>query len=234
MYHTPTPEHSAAIGIDPVVVTDSPSSLAASLVISIIRVDIKWRNRTPLHNRWNDSTALTAYRSIMRSNSISSISSVSSRAASAEPEETMQIFVKDLAGNSEYYTNDSICNLLTRSTSLHPQDSTIDLSRQPSITTCPSHRVIREGVQTCTRWQTPLILDRATIDLQHHRGKHRQPSCSAARWRTKEGPMYAQGLQRRSSAHRGRLWLLRRSLLWQASYARITQLSRPRRLQGAR
>ena len=37
----------------------------------------------------------------MRSNSISSISSITSRASSAEPEPTMQIFVKDLAGESK-------------------------------------------------------------------------------------------------------------------------------------
>ncbi|KAF2169703.1 hypothetical protein M409DRAFT_64746 [Zasmidium cellare ATCC 36951] len=36
----------------------------------------------------------------MRSNSISSISSVSSRASSAEPEPTMQIFVKDASSNT--------------------------------------------------------------------------------------------------------------------------------------
>ena len=37
----------------------------------------------------------------MRSNSISSVSSTSSRAPSAEPEETMQIFVKNLSGDSK-------------------------------------------------------------------------------------------------------------------------------------
>ncbi|GAB7332843.1 hypothetical protein MBLNU13_g04564t1 [Cladosporium sp. NU13] len=36
----------------------------------------------------------------MRSNSISSVSSTSSRAPSAEPEETMQIFVKNLSGDT--------------------------------------------------------------------------------------------------------------------------------------
>lgn len=36
----------------------------------------------------------------MRSNSISSISSTSSRAPSAEPEPTMQIFIKDIAGET--------------------------------------------------------------------------------------------------------------------------------------
>lgn len=36
----------------------------------------------------------------MRSNSISSMSSISSRASSAEPEETMQIFVKNVAGDT--------------------------------------------------------------------------------------------------------------------------------------
>jgi hypothetical protein len=39
----------------------------------------------------------------MRSNSITSISSLSSRASSAEPESTMQIFVKNVAGDSEFY-----------------------------------------------------------------------------------------------------------------------------------
>lgn len=38
----------------------------------------------------------------MRSNSISSLSSIASRAPSAEPEATMQIFVKNVAGDSEY------------------------------------------------------------------------------------------------------------------------------------
>jgi hypothetical protein len=38
----------------------------------------------------------------MRSNSISSVSSTSSRAPSAEPEETMQIFVKNLSGDSKH------------------------------------------------------------------------------------------------------------------------------------
>lgn len=40
----------------------------------------------------------------MRSNSISSVSSTSSRAPSAEPEETMQIFVKNLSGDSKSST----------------------------------------------------------------------------------------------------------------------------------
>lgn len=40
---------------------------------------------------------------IMRSNSISSASSTSSRAPSAEPEETMQIFVKNLSGDSKSF-----------------------------------------------------------------------------------------------------------------------------------
>lgn len=48
---------------------------------------------------------------IMRSNSISSISSTSSRAPSAEPEETMQIFVKNLSGDSK-----SLCNQIGSTT----------------------------------------------------------------------------------------------------------------------
>ncbi|CAD0108338.1 unnamed protein product [Aureobasidium uvarum] len=39
---------------------------------------------------------------MMRSNSISSISSLSSRCSSAEPESTMQIFIKNIAGDSKY------------------------------------------------------------------------------------------------------------------------------------
>lgn len=38
---------------------------------------------------------------MMRSNSISSLSSISSRASSAEPEPTMQIFIKNIAGDSK-------------------------------------------------------------------------------------------------------------------------------------
>ncbi|KAG9553089.1 hypothetical protein KCU97_g19306, partial [Aureobasidium melanogenum] len=37
---------------------------------------------------------------MMRSNSISSISSLASRCSSAEPESTMQIFIKNIAGNT--------------------------------------------------------------------------------------------------------------------------------------
>lgn len=38
----------------------------------------------------------------MRSNSMSSLSSISSRSSSVEPEATMQIFVKNIAGDSEF------------------------------------------------------------------------------------------------------------------------------------
>lgn len=44
----------------------------------------------------------------MRSNSISSMTSTSSRASSAEAEETMQIFVKNLAGDSELHRSSTV------------------------------------------------------------------------------------------------------------------------------
>jgi hypothetical protein len=64
-------------------------------------------DHTNVTTTFNNShiTAITANTptptAIMRSNSISSVSSTSSRAPSAEPEETMQIFVKNLSGDSK-------------------------------------------------------------------------------------------------------------------------------------
>jgi hypothetical protein len=84
-------------------VTASPTPLIYSRQPLFVDLPDHTRALPPLDNPHTTHTPTST--AIMRSNSISSVSSTSSRAPSAEPEETMQIFVKNLSGDSKHLTS---------------------------------------------------------------------------------------------------------------------------------
>lgn len=171
---------------------------------------------------------------MMRSNSISSISSLSSRCSSAEPEYTMQIFIKNIAGDSKssHYSCviDSRAHLMSRS--LRPRSTRVNIdshtlipSRHPYKPSCSGHasRVCRQASGRSIKHP---------VGLQHWPRKYPSPGTPFARRSTQEDPLPVQGLQRCRATHRRRLRILQRTLLRQAPHARKPCLQRSRNMQG--
>lgn len=78
----------------------------------------------------------------MRSNSISSISSVSSSGSSASSEETMQIFVKNIAGDSKHLHENSIQGLPTNSVAAFA----ITVPKSTSVSTLTQLMALRTNI----------------------------------------------------------------------------------------
>ncbi len=150
-------------------------------------------------------------------------SASSSRSASPESPSSMQIFVKNLAGESR-----------------HPPSS------QPPITnrflsfpydcarirhdTKPHHPPLvanpPPGILSPPRLRGEASLEpEHPLGLQHHPRKHITPGIPIARRHaTQEDPLYLQRLQGGRAAHHRRLRVLQWALLWEAPFARGPQM----------
>jgi hypothetical protein len=168
----------------------------------------------------------------MRSNSISS---VSDRASSAEPEETMQIFVKNLSGDSKPSTalTASTRPLTNTPPSLPHHHPRIHHSRNPALPASPAHQPPALLAPPRLRRQAPHRPFRPTQITCRHPRVHHPPRTAHPRRRPQEDPLRLQGLPRRRAAHCRRLRLLLRPLLRQAPHAGVAQLPRARGLQTA-
>lgn len=166
----------------------------------------------------------------MRSGSVSSISSASSRASSAGAEETMQIFVKNIAGDSKRITSTCSTPSTDKLHSLPNYDPRINLCSQPPSSRRAPHKPSRVRApprlrrQASRSFQTALRLQR--LPRQH------PARCSTTAWRrSQEDPLRRQGLQGCCAADCRRLWVLPGTLLWEAPNVGEPQLHRTRGLQ---
>jgi hypothetical protein len=114
----------------------------------------------------------------MRSNSISSVSSTSSRAPSAEPEETMQIFVKNLSGDSKHITS-SLLPKPTQFKTNNPPAFPITIPKSTTVATLHSLLALRTNLP-------------ATSLRLVHAGKHLSDPSS---------PLTAHAITRESTIH---------------------------------
>jgi hypothetical protein len=148
-----------------------------------------------------------------------SISSVSSSASDAE--ETMQVFIKTVSGDSSTSHLRLICpaaHVLTNHYSNPPYHPFHNLHLNSTLPPRPPHKPVHPlGPAPRARRQAPRITQLDTHILQHPAQRHNTHGpAHARRHAAQEDPVLVQSVQRRGATYRWRLRLLQRTLLRQA------------------